>query len=140
MQGVYDIKGRYLAVTIEHPGSTLDYLAFVTSKLHTKLETPEFKATSIIYYLHKLHNYCIDENKATHYEQTNIDRFYSLITGCVSLNSDGQGNLIPNELLGGGNCSDDYDCWRVSSNNCPQELILKILREKDLCMSVSNDK
>ena len=159
MQGVCDIKCRYLDVTIGYPSSTSDYLTFVTSKLHTKLETLGFlapglviygdnayvsndymftpfknvssgskdacnfyqsqvrirvecsfgmlvhrlailrrllpcnillrKATSMTYCLCKLHNYCIDENEATHYEQTNINRFYSSITGCVSANSDG---------------------------------------------------
>ena len=33
-----DVKGRFLDVTIGHPGSTSDYLAFVTSNLHAKLE------------------------------------------------------------------------------------------------------
>ena len=44
LQGVCDVKGRYLDVTIGYPDSTLDYFAFVTSKLHTKLETPGFLA------------------------------------------------------------------------------------------------
>ena len=99
---------------------------------------PLRKATAMTYCLCKLHNYCIDENEATHYEQTNIDKFYSSITGCVPVNSDGQGNLIPNELLGGGNHSDDYDRWRVSGNNSPRELMLKMVRDKDLCRPVSN--
>ena len=180
MQEIYNIKGRYLDVTIGHPSSTSDYLLFVTSKLRTKLETPGFlapglvlrgdnahvsndymvtpfknmlsgskdtcnfyqsqvrirvecsfgmlvhrwailrrflphniplrKATSMIYCLCKLHNYCLDKNKATHYEQTNIDKFYSSISSCVPINSNSQGNLIPNELLGRGNHSDIYDC------------------------------
>ena len=44
LQGACDVKGRHLDVTIGHPGSTSDYLAFVTSKLHAKLETPGFLA------------------------------------------------------------------------------------------------
>jgi len=50
LQGVCDVKGRYLDVTIGHPGSTSDYLAFVTSKLHAKLETPGFLAPGLVLY------------------------------------------------------------------------------------------
>ena len=41
-QGVCDVKGRCLDVAIGHPGSTSDYIAFVTSSLHSKLENQVF--------------------------------------------------------------------------------------------------
>ena len=37
-QGVCDAKFRFLDVSIGHPGSTSDYLAFATSILHDKHE------------------------------------------------------------------------------------------------------
>ena len=37
-----DAKCRVLDVSIGHPGSTSDYLAFVTSSLHNKLERKFF--------------------------------------------------------------------------------------------------
>ena len=42
MKGVCDVKGRYLDISIGHPGSASDYLAFVTSKLHSNLENLVF--------------------------------------------------------------------------------------------------
>jgi hypothetical protein len=41
-QGVYDAKGRFLDVYIGHPGSTSNFLAFCTSSLKYKLESPGF--------------------------------------------------------------------------------------------------
>jgi DDE superfamily endonuclease len=47
MQGTCDVKGRFLDVSIYHPGSTSDYLAFVTSPLFHKLEQPGFLAPGL---------------------------------------------------------------------------------------------
>jgi DDE superfamily endonuclease len=47
MQGTCDVKGRFLDVSIYHPGSTSDYLAFVTSPLYHKLERPDFLAPGL---------------------------------------------------------------------------------------------
>ena len=191
LQGACDVKGRYLDVTIGHPGSTSVYLAFVTSKFHAKLETPGFLAPGLVLYgdnahvcndrmvtpfknvssgskgacnfyqlqirirvecsfsmlvhrwtilrrplpyniplrkipnvtccLWKLNNYCIDENEVVHCEQTKINEFYSSITWSLPVVNNGEGNLTPNETLGEGNHSDDYDRWRVSTNNSPRE-------------------
>ena len=43
-------RGRFLNIGIGHLGSTLDYLAFATSSLHTKLERPGFLALNLVLY------------------------------------------------------------------------------------------
>ena len=48
MQGACDVKGRFLDVTIAHPGAASDYLAFVTSSLHAKLERKGFLAPGLV--------------------------------------------------------------------------------------------
>ena len=88
----------------------------------------------------KLHKHCIDENEVTRHEQTKIDNFYSSITGSIPIVNDGQGNLMPNEILGGGNHTDDYDRWRVRVNDSPRDTMLKKVREKDSCRPVPNAK
>ena len=50
LQGVCDVRGRFLDVTIAHPGSTSDYLSFVTSCFCQKLETPGYLAPNIVIY------------------------------------------------------------------------------------------
>ena len=47
MQGACDKRGRFLDVSINHPGATSDYLAFITSELHHKLEQPGFLAPGL---------------------------------------------------------------------------------------------
>jgi hypothetical protein len=44
MQAVCNLRGKFLDVSIGHPGSTSDYLSFITSHLRYKLETPGFLA------------------------------------------------------------------------------------------------
>ena len=48
LEGVCGVKGRHLDATIGHLGSTSDCLAFVTSKLHAKLENPGFIAPGLV--------------------------------------------------------------------------------------------
>ena len=50
MQGTCDVKCRTLDVSIGHPGSISDYLAFVTSNLHAKLERKGFLAPGLVVY------------------------------------------------------------------------------------------
>jgi DDE superfamily endonuclease len=47
MQGTCDTEGRFLDVSIGHPASTSDFLAFSTSKFHKKIETPGFLAPGL---------------------------------------------------------------------------------------------
>jgi len=47
LQGVCDAECRFLDVSIGHPGSTSDYLAFRTSSLYHKLETEGFLADDV---------------------------------------------------------------------------------------------
>jgi hypothetical protein len=47
MQGTCDLRGKFLDVYIGHPGSTSDYLSFITSPLRHKLETPGFLAPGL---------------------------------------------------------------------------------------------
>jgi hypothetical protein len=42
MQGVCDADGKFLDVSIGHPASTSDFLAFTTSDFHKKIETPGY--------------------------------------------------------------------------------------------------
>ena len=42
LQAVCDARGRFLDVSIEHPGATSDFLAFMTSSLKRMIETPGF--------------------------------------------------------------------------------------------------
>ena len=73
-----------------------------------------------------------------HYEQNKIYHVYSSLIGSILLVNDSDGNMKPVEKLDGGDHSDDYDQMRVSSNNKPLEHMLKIVREKDPLMPVSN--
>ena len=50
LQGVCDSNGKFMDVSIGHPGSTSDYLAFVTSSLHIKLEKTGFLAPGLVLY------------------------------------------------------------------------------------------
>ena len=47
MQAMCDSEGKFLDVCIAHPGSTSDYLAFVTSPLYFKLEDDSFLAPGL---------------------------------------------------------------------------------------------
>jgi DDE superfamily endonuclease len=47
LQGVADVEGRFLDVSIGHPGSTSDFLSFSTSPLYYKLEKKGFLAAGI---------------------------------------------------------------------------------------------
>jgi hypothetical protein len=48
MQAVVDSKGRFLDVSIRHPGTTSDYLAFtINNQLYNKLETQGFLAPGL---------------------------------------------------------------------------------------------
>jgi hypothetical protein len=47
MQAMCDLRGRFLDVSIGHPGSTSDYLSFITSPLRYKLEKPGFLAPGL---------------------------------------------------------------------------------------------
>jgi hypothetical protein len=48
MQATCDARARFLDVSICHPGSTSDYLAFATSPLKHKLERPGFLAPGLV--------------------------------------------------------------------------------------------
>jgi hypothetical protein len=47
LQGTCDAEGRFVDVSIGHPASTSDFLAFSTSKFHKKIETPGFLAPGL---------------------------------------------------------------------------------------------
>jgi DDE superfamily endonuclease len=47
LQGTCDARGRFLDLSICHPASTSDFLAFTTSRFHRKLETPGFLAPGL---------------------------------------------------------------------------------------------
>jgi hypothetical protein len=47
MQATCDADGRFLDVSISHPASTSDFLAFSTSKLQKKIERPGFLAPGL---------------------------------------------------------------------------------------------
>jgi DDE superfamily endonuclease len=47
MQGTCDAEGKFLDVSIGHPASTSDFLAFTTSKFHKQIETPGFLASGL---------------------------------------------------------------------------------------------
>ena len=47
LQGPCEANGKFLDISIGHPGSTSDYLAFVTSSLHTKVEKEGFFGTRV---------------------------------------------------------------------------------------------
>jgi DDE superfamily endonuclease len=47
LQGTCDAFGRFLDISIGHPASTSDFLAFTTSKLHALLEVPGFLAPGL---------------------------------------------------------------------------------------------
>jgi hypothetical protein len=48
MQGTCDADGKFLDVSIAHPASTSDFLAFSTSKFQKKIETPGFMAPGLV--------------------------------------------------------------------------------------------
>ena len=47
MQGTCDADGKFLDVSIAHPASTSDFLAFTTSKFHKKIERPGYLAPGL---------------------------------------------------------------------------------------------
>lgn len=47
MQGTCDADGKFLDVSVGHPGSTSDFLAFSTSKFHKLVEQPGFMAPGL---------------------------------------------------------------------------------------------
>ena len=47
MQDVCDARKRFLNVTIEHPGSTSDYLAYISSKFANTIESEDFLAPGL---------------------------------------------------------------------------------------------
>jgi hypothetical protein len=47
LQGTCDAEGKFLEISIGHPASTSDFLAFTTSGFHKKLETPGFLAPGL---------------------------------------------------------------------------------------------
>lgn len=47
MQAIVDHKGRFIDVSIKHPGATSDYLAFSTSSIIAKLDEPGFLAEGL---------------------------------------------------------------------------------------------
>jgi DDE superfamily endonuclease len=47
LQGTCDAEGRFLDVSIAHPASTSDFLAFTTSRLHKMIEVPGFLAPGL---------------------------------------------------------------------------------------------
>jgi hypothetical protein len=46
-QGTCDAEGRFLDISIAHPASTSDFLAFTTCTLHKKIEVPGFLAPGL---------------------------------------------------------------------------------------------
>jgi hypothetical protein len=50
MQATCDANGKFLDISICHPGATSDYLAFVTSFFHSQLEQPGFMAPGLAIY------------------------------------------------------------------------------------------
>jgi hypothetical protein len=47
MQATFDLRGRFLDVSIGHPGLTSDYLSFITSPLRYKLQQTGFLASGL---------------------------------------------------------------------------------------------
>ena len=47
LQGICDSQGRFLDISIGHPASASDYLAFITSPIWFKLEEPDFLAPGL---------------------------------------------------------------------------------------------
>jgi hypothetical protein len=50
MQATRDANGKFLDISICHPGATSDYLAFITSEIHSQLEQPGFLAPGLALY------------------------------------------------------------------------------------------
>jgi hypothetical protein len=48
MQAVCDAEGRFLSVWINHPASASDFIAFIRSKLYSKLTSPGFLADGLV--------------------------------------------------------------------------------------------
>lgn len=69
MQAVCDDESRFLDVSIGHPGSTGDFLAFCTSSMFYKLEDPVFLAEGLCLFgdkrlcQYKIHGHTIQINK-----------------------------------------------------------------------------
>jgi len=73
------------------------------------------KVVALVNALAKLHNFCIDVQDCLGYDENildsmPIDTHHLRRYGLVSLNTvnDGEGNLIPTQLLGAGHHSNDY--------------------------------
>ena len=60
-------NGKFLDTSIRHPGSTSDYLAFVTNSLHTKVEKEGCVAPGLG--LHGENGYVLNECVVTPFEK-----------------------------------------------------------------------
>ena len=101
---------------------------------------PLRKVTALTHALFKLHNYCTNKNDIKHYEQTKIDSFVSSVDGSMPVEKDSNRNIIPDEIMSGGDHSDDFVRRRIAVNNVPRELMLQVVREKDLKLPEANRK
>jgi DDE superfamily endonuclease len=79
MQGTCDLKGRFLDVPIYHPGSTSDYLAFVTSPLYHNQEKPGFLAPGLAIFgdgAYSSNRYMVTPFKMAHSGSKDVFNFY----------------------------------------------------------------
>ena len=56
MQEVYNTRGRFLDIIIEHNRSISNYLAFTISKLHVNLKIPRFLALTLVLFSSNTYN------------------------------------------------------------------------------------
>ena len=97
----------------------------------THVNVPLRKVTALACCLHKFHNYCTNEIEIACYEQSKICPFFSSVNGSMPMEEDYNGNYVPNEILSGGNHSNDFVRRKVPINQMPRECMLQIIREKD---------
>ena len=56
------------------------------------------------------------------------------------MGKDSNGNITPDEIMNGGDRSDDFVRRRIAVNNVRRERMLQIVREKDLQCPEANRK
>ena len=73
----------------------------------------------------------MSENEIEHCEKK-IETFYSSENGSTPMEEDSNGNCMPNEILNGGDHSDDFVRQKNPTNYVPREHMLQIARDEDL--------
>jgi DDE superfamily endonuclease len=109
LQGTCDSECRFLDLYIQHPTSTLDFLAFTTSSLYRKLEQPNFLAPGLCLFGDSAYTNC---------------RYFSTPYKSISAGTKDDYNFFHSQASDTVNCL--YECYYNTSTLISFQLHIKI--------------